>query len=143
MNKENLNNNGFTLIEVVASIVLLTIVLVIFSSIFLQMDNINGKNGDNLDAANAGKELLVELKKKSYSEITSGSLPTSITNYSIEGSNPIIIKGNYIYLNRSFNFVISINDTIESGTQSLRRMKIEITNSSDSTLTTTHGWLEK
>ena len=56
------NNSGFTLIEILASVVLLTVVLSMFLSIFPQMANMNNRTGDNLDAANVGKELLVKYK---------------------------------------------------------------------------------
>ena len=58
------NNSGFTLIEILASVVLLTVVLSMFLSIFPQMANMNNRTGDNLDAANVGKEVLVKMKKK-------------------------------------------------------------------------------
>ena len=57
------NNSGFTLIEILASVVLLTVVLSMFLSIFPQMANMNNSTGDNLDAANVGKELLVKMKE--------------------------------------------------------------------------------
>ena len=60
------NNRGFTLIEILASVVLLTVVLSMFLSIFPQMANTNNRTGDNLDAANVGKEVLVRMKKLTY-----------------------------------------------------------------------------
>lgn len=142
------NNSGFTLIEILASVVLLTVVLSIFLSIFPQMANMNNRTGDNLDAANVGKELLVKMKKLSYENITSETnLPIANTTYTNSTSN-IQISGTYVTNNKNYNVKFNLNKTpdveINNSTTKLRRFSIEILNNQNkNTLTTTYGYIQK
>lgn len=142
------NNSGFTLIEILASVVLLTVVLSMFLSIFPQMANTNNRTGDNLDAANVGKEVLVKMKKMSYENITSKTnLPIDNTTYT-NSTNNIQIKGTYVTNVENYNVEININKThdveINSSTTRLRRFSIKILDDQNkNTLTTTYGYLQK
>ena len=142
------NNSGFTLIEILASVVLLTVVLSMFLSIFPQMANMNNRTGDNLDAANVGKEVLVKMKKMSYENITSKTnLPIDNTTYT-NSTNNIQIKGTYVTNIENYNVEININKThdveINSSTTRLRRFSIKILDDQNkNTLTTTYGYLQK
>lgn len=73
------NMNGFTLLEVLASIVILSIVVVTFLSFFPQMDLINKNTKDNLDSVAVAKELLAELKPFEYTEIDRSSNPITLS----------------------------------------------------------------
>ncbi|QUG42244.1 type II secretion system protein [Psychrobacillus sp. INOP01] len=138
-NKLN-NNKGLTLIEVLASIVLLSIVIISFMSLFPQMTLMNHKTEDNLQAANVGKELLVEIKKLTFESIKNGdSLP--ITNISIDiNSNLTIIDGTY----KSFKVKISLyaNLDISGEIQKLHRIRIEVLDDKSTVLTSTYGYME-
>ena len=140
------NNRGFTLIEILASVVLLTVVLSMFLSIFPQMANTNNRTGDNLDAANVGKEILVKMKKITYTEAL------SITNLPIKEplsinktTDPIIISGTYTSNEKSVKVSISLWTTPAlSGTaQTLHNMKIDVLNSNGLILTSTYGYLNE
>jgi prepilin-type N-terminal cleavage/methylation domain-containing protein len=141
------NNSGFTLIEILASVVLLTVVLSMFLSIFPQMANMNNRTGDNLDAANVGKELLVEMKKLTYTQALTEStpLPIALSQNINKSTNPIIISGTYTSNEKSVKVNISLWPTpAVSGTaQTLHKMKIEVLNSNDQILTSTYGYLKK
>lgn len=142
------NNSGFTLIEILASVVLITVVLSMFLSIFPQMANMNNRTGDNLEAANVGKEVLVKMKKLSYENITSKTnLPIANTTYTNSTSN-IQINGTYVTNVKNYNVEININKThdveVNSSTTRLRRFSIEILDDQNkNTLTTTYGYLQK
>lgn len=142
------NNSGFTLIEILASVVLLTVVLSMFLSIFPQMANMNNRTGDNLDAANVGKEVLVKMKKLSYENITSKTnLPIANTTYTNSTSN-IQISGTYVTNDKNYNVKFNLNKTpdveINNSTTKLRRFSIEILDDQNkNTLTTTYGYIQK
>ena len=136
------NRNGFTLIEILASIVLLTVVISLFLSTFPQMGHMNQRNGDNLKAANVGKELLVDMKKLKYGEVKEiNNLP--LKNASIIATSPnTIIEGVFKPFNVSMTFYPSSEANIKGSAQSLFLMKIEI-KSGKNTLSTTYGYLEE
>jgi len=73
------NMNGFTLLEVLASIVILSIVVVTFLSFFPQIDLFNKNAKDNLDSVAVAKELLAELKPFEYTEIDRSSNPITLS----------------------------------------------------------------
>ncbi|TQR14840.1 PulJ/GspJ family protein [Psychrobacillus soli] len=144
MLNRNKNTSGFTLVEILASVVLLTVVISLFLSMFPQMANINNKNGGNLDAANVGKELLVSMKKIKYDQsIALNNLP--LENAIKIGTSPnIIISGTYNSNNQSFKAKITIWPTPDvNAPQALYRMQIDVMNSNDRILTTTYGYLKK
>ncbi|PZX07073.1 prepilin-type N-terminal cleavage/methylation domain-containing protein [Psychrobacillus insolitus] len=139
------NNSGFTLIEILASVVLLTVVLSMFLSIFPQMANMNNRTGDNLDAANVGKEVLVKMKKITYGDAIEIS---KLTDLPIENAKKIstspntVIEGNYNSFKVRMTIYPNASANVTGTAQSLYLMKIEVMNGNN-TLTTTHGYLEK
>jgi len=139
------NTNGFTLIEILASIALLTVVISLFLSIFPQMANTNNRNGENLNAANVGKELLVEMKKIKYRKaIEINYLPNlPIKNAKNIGNSPnIIIEGDYNSFRVKMTIYPNAEANVKGSSKSLYLMKIEVM-SGENTLTTTHGYLEE
>ena len=137
------NNSGFTLIEILASVVLLTVVLSMFLSIFPQMANMNNRTGDNLDAANVGKELLV--KYKNYKTSPDNVFKTTVTN-ALPPTNTSIEPKISTYIYENFDIVVTIypkaDANVQGSAQSLYLMKIEVMNGNN-TLTTTHGYLKE
>lgn len=129
------NNNGLTLLEVLASIVILSIVVVSFLSLFPQMSLFNEKTKENLDAVTIAKELLVEMKSARYTAIISEpltNLPDGLTiienpTEPLTEGEKMIIEGNY--RNNDVRIVINPNKTsmenIE-GDINYHEMKIDI-----------------
>lgn len=144
-----LNRNGFTLIEILASIVLLTIVISMFLTIFPQMGNMNHRNGENLDAANVSKELLVSIKRNDYNKVSLGtSLPIAVE--SINSLNKdIIIIGNYKLFKVRLTLTIAEEET-DIGKVPLHMLKIEIFDKNQTVLidnkvnvlSTTYGYIK-
>ncbi|MCU9614025.1 type II secretion system GspH family protein [Caldibacillus lycopersici] len=62
--KKMLNQQGVTLLEILVSIVILSIILVSMMYIFPQMGFINQKNQEKTQAINTAKEILVEWQRK-------------------------------------------------------------------------------
>ncbi|MER2008533.1 MAG: prepilin-type N-terminal cleavage/methylation domain-containing protein [Psychrobacillus sp.] len=58
---------GFSLIEVVASLIIITIVLLSFSQLFIQSNKIVHKNNEKLITVNLADAMLVRLKSESFS----------------------------------------------------------------------------
>jgi len=140
------NSNGFSLIEILASIVLLTVVISLFLSVFPQMANMNNRNSGNLDAANIAKELLVEIKKIKFNEASIGTnLPFAVTsvNRSKDGKKKVVF-GDY----KSFKVRLSVTETVEETDVPLHRLKIEIFKKEQdvlietNVLSTTHGYIK-
>ena len=143
------NRNGFTLIEILASIVLLTVIISLFLSIFPQMGNMNHRNGENLDAANVSKELLVSIKKNNYNQVSLGtSLPFAVVSV-----NPlekdIIIIGKYKAFKIRLTLTIAEEET-DIGEVPLHQLKIEIFDKNQTVLidnkanvlSTTYGYIK-
>lgn len=62
--------NGFTLVEILASLTILGIVFISFMTIFPQMVNVNNQTETKLDSMNVAKQLLNEIME------TEGTLPS-------------------------------------------------------------------
>ena len=143
----NKSQKGLTLIEVVASIVILSIVLILGMSIFSQMEKTNSNSKENIDTANIGKELLFELKKLNFSNISNTSLHEINKNFPIEvmtledNGDDLSLIGTYQYLNKIYGVNIYISKDVEIGTRSHRRVMIDIKNSRDNISSTVHGYL--
>lgn len=141
------SQKGLTLIEVVASIVILSIVLILGMSIFSQMEKTNSNSKENIDTANIGKELLFELKKLNFSNISNTSLNEINKNFPIEvmtledNGDDLSLIGTYQYLNKIYGVNIYISKDVEIGTRSHRRVMIDIKNSRDNISSTVHGYL--
>lgn len=154
------NQSAFTLIEVLAAVILLSIVIILTLSIFPHMANLNDKSENNLNTVSVGKEILYKMRDVFFSEIDTGSvvtlntsndLPINLTEIKCNKvtyestcpkNGPIILKGTYEYFEKNYNVEITIQTTIESGTKSFRKLKIDIKNSNNTVLTTTHGYLK-
>jgi len=140
-------SQGFTLIEVVASIVILSMVLILGMSIFSQMEKTNSNSKENLDTANISKELLFELKKINFANINNTSISEINKNFPIEvktlenNSNNLSLIGTYQYLGKVYGVNIYISKVVEIGTRSHRRVMIEIKNSRNNISSTVHGYL--
>jgi len=137
------NRGGFTLIEILASIVLLTVVISMFLSTFPHMSNINNRTGDNLEAANVAKELLV--KFKNYKTTNDNFFKVTVTN-ALPPRNNLLDPKISTFIYDSFDIVLTIypksDANVNGSAQSLYLLKIEVMNG-DNTLTTTHGYLEE
>ncbi|WP_277584453.1 PulJ/GspJ family protein [Psychrobacillus antarcticus] len=140
------NNSGFTLIEILASVVLLTVVLSMFLSIFPQMANMNNRTGDNLEAANVGKEVLVKMKRITYTDAISGTnLPITPSQKINNSTNPIILSGTYTSNGKSTKINISLwpIEAVSGTAQTLHKMKIDVLNPNDLIQASTYGYLKK
>lgn len=111
------NMEGFTLLEVLASIVILSIIIVSFLSLFPQMALFNNNTKDNLDSVAIAKELLVEMKPMEYTDIIFNSevnLPTDSTskltvNTSRSSDAYLVLHGMY----REKSIIVTINRNVE------------------------------
>ena len=76
---------GFTLIEVVASIVIIGIVLISFSQLFIQSNKTAAYNNEKLVTINLADAMLVKLKAESFTKDTS---ITDVNKYFEDNSEP-------------------------------------------------------
>ncbi len=162
------NNNGFTLIEILASIILLTVIISLFLSIFPQMANTNNRNGEYLNAANVGKELLVLVKKNSYNDYNGRLILASSSQLKIENekftinsikeiekvintksAKNIQIKGIFKSINKGFNIEILIsksgvftNEGLEDIFQQ-HQVTLIVRDNNSTQLTTTYGYIDE
>lgn len=138
---------GISLVEVVASIVILSIVIILGMSIFSQMEKTNSNSKENLDTANIGKELLFELKKINFTNINNKSISELNENFPIEvitlenNMKDLSFTGTYQYLDKIYGVNIYISKDVEMDTRSHRRVMIEVKNSRDNISSTFHGYL--
>jgi len=136
------NTKGLTLIEVLASIVLLSIVIVSFMSLFPQMTLMNNKTEENLQSANVGKELQVELRSYKYEQFESSveqliSATQKVEKEPVTNKNIKVYKGQY----KNSDIVVTLyTDSIVSGDiQSLYEFRIEVKDG-DKISTTIYGY---
>ncbi|MEI4769402.1 hypothetical protein WAX74_07055 [Psychrobacillus sp. FJAT-51614] len=131
--KKKLSNQeaGFTLIEIIASVLLLTVVITLFITLIPQMFNMNIRTEENLSAVSIGKKVLADIKENKYdSEITQLKNSSAIdTNLTITSYNP-------------YKVVVTFSPTpdVEGSIQTLYPLKISIEDSSGKQLTTTYGY---
>lgn len=76
------NPKGFTLIEVVASIVIITIVLLSFSQIFIQTNRTAAINNEKLVTINLADAMLAKVQGKTYPKTS------NIQSYFVDNSQP-------------------------------------------------------
>ncbi|AYC29757.1 prepilin-type N-terminal cleavage/methylation domain-containing protein [Paenisporosarcina cavernae] len=98
-------NEGFTLIEVLASIVLISLLFLSFFSLFPHISFLNDKTAENLTAATVAKEIHAELKQQTYTY--SPTQPITIIN-----STPPTVDGNIVRYQgsyRGFDVTIEID----------------------------------
>ncbi|MFJ7826936.1 type II secretion system protein J [Psychrobacillus sp. NPDC096623] len=151
MFRKTKNTNGFTLVEILASVVLLTVVISLFLSIFPQMSNMNNRNGENLDAANAAKELLMLVKENYTLDDSTNNLKGNILDFSISQNNTtsIIVEGTYKALNDKIFFAevkIEKNGAISnSKIDNLYQVTIKVKNRQEDSkaLATTYGYIRE
>lgn len=91
MIKNFLNSRGFTLVEVLASVVLLAVVLSISLSIFPTMFRTNDVNQESLDAVAVAKDVLVNVKNNS----TGSYIPKNQFKKAVTGDPAPV--GDYFY----------------------------------------------
>lgn len=142
MTKFPINEKGLTLIEVLASIVLLSIVIVSFLSLFPQITQFNNVTERNLQAAAVAKEIRVLVKEQDIDFITptlKGRL-SSLTPTTTE--NDISFTG--IYNSFPVNIIINKSKKEVSGVvQDLYQMKISVMNDTNKEISFTYGYLVK
>ncbi len=143
MQKTIKNEQGLTLIEVLASIVLLSIVIVSFLSLFPQITNFNKSTEENLQAAATAKEVRV-LVKEEIESMDSFPSKLSFTN------ERILNDGFYSYIGKynDFEVVIELQDQPFVGdepqqnkTRKLYKYKVSIGESDTRILSTTYGFI--
>ncbi len=143
MQKTIKNEQGLTLIEVLASIVLLSIIIVSFLSLFPQISNFNKSTEENLQAAATAKEVRV-LVKEEIESMDSFPSKLSFTN------ERILNDGFYSYIGKynDFEVVIELQDQPFVGdepqqnkTRKLYKYKVSIGESDTRILSTTYGFI--
>jgi len=76
------NPKGFTLIEVVASIIIISIVLLSFSQIFIQTNRVATTNTEKLVTINLADAMLARVRANTYTK------KTDIQSYFVDNSEP-------------------------------------------------------
>ena len=70
MDKPLHNNKGFTLIEVIASIIIITIILLSFSQLFVQTNRTAATNTEKLVTVNLADAMLERVRARTYTKAT-------------------------------------------------------------------------
>jgi prepilin-type N-terminal cleavage/methylation domain-containing protein len=85
------HEQGYSLIEVIAAIVIIGIVLLGFSQMFIQSNKIAHKNNEKLATVNLADAMLERLKSESFSQDAS---ITNLNDYFVDNSEPNRAKKN-------------------------------------------------
>lgn len=145
MQKSIENQNGLTLIEVLASIVILSIVIVSFLSLFPQITNFNKTTEVNLQAAAIAKEVRVLVKE----EIESINIFPSKLSFTNERT---IMDGVYSYSGKYNEFEVLIevqehpfvgDESQKNDSRNLYKYKVSVGNSETRVLSKTFGFISK
>ncbi|MEH6947676.1 type II secretion system protein [Bacillus sp. JJ634] len=131
------NNNGFTLIEVLASITILGIVLTVFLSFFSNSMTFSVKAEDKLTAINLAEKELYDVTNsiEAYCKINDCEGPDSISPDKY--TRPDISLNNKIYLST----VTPLQNT-EGSLLGLLPISITIYSEDNKELTTVYGYVE-
>lgn len=142
MTEFSANEKGLTLIEVLASIVLLYIVIVSFLSLFPQITLFNNVTEKNLQAAAVAKEVRVLVKEQDidFSTPTLNGKLSSLSPTTTE--NDIVFTG--LYNSFYVNIIIDKSKIEVSGeVQDLYQMKISVMNDTNKEISYTYGYIVK
>lgn len=128
------NEKGLTLVEVLASIVILSIVLVIFMNFFPQMALMNNKNEEKQQAINLAKKELIywQNEMKSQSDLDNFlNTPSTISQFKAECNENISLDFgcgifNYHVNSESFDVIVMIKKTSDLETNSTKLHQIHI-----------------
>lgn len=138
------NQKGLTLIEVIASIAILSIILLSFMKFFPQMGLLNNKNEEKQLAINEAKSQLVEWQKK---QPIQDALKTNTLATLAGCNNPTETIDGILYnvcISQSGNFdvIVKIAQTSDIATEPYKLHKMEVIISKDSKeLTKTYGYI--
>jgi prepilin-type N-terminal cleavage/methylation domain-containing protein len=134
------NEKGLTLVEVLISIVILSIILLSFMRFFPQMGYLNKQNEDKTQAINSAKEILIDWQnsndvKDFLNDPALGNLP----GYTSEDSS-------YYYCETtkgSFKVKIKIKKTsdLNSVPTEARFIQVQLLNNSGSIVSETYGYI--
>lgn len=135
------NEQGLSLVEVIASILILSIVIIAFVTIFPQMKSSNENTANNLNAANIAKEFLIVFKSKSYDELRT-EIKVNNFDYKITNENPLTLEGKYKYIEgEKVNVRVTVQSSTALSNITLREMLIEILNGNNIVIAEIHGYL--
>lgn len=137
MCKKKTHQSGFTLVEILASVVLLTVVISLFLTLVPQMFAMNDRTEDNLKATLVAKEVIAAIKQRDYDSQLNALLVSSPPKYDFTIDNDIKYK--------PYNIKVTINPTPDvSGTiQKLYRLTVDVKDKNGKILTTTYGYFDK
>ncbi|MBS4191477.1 prepilin-type N-terminal cleavage/methylation domain-containing protein [Bacillus sp. FJAT-49705] len=133
------NQKGITLLEVLLSILILSIILVTIMKFFPQMGLMNQKNVDKTEAINIAKEELIAWQKNkeinSLLKLNSVELPSNITE-----------DADYYYSEKrkkKFNIHIKINKKSDliTGPIKANQIHIQLLNDNNSVVTEIYGYI--
>ena len=144
LNKKKFNNqSGFTLLEVLAAITILSIVLITFFSFFSQGILFSSKNEDKIVAVNLARDVLGVIKTNEQmidsSNTSEEIITTFLTELKLESTPPYCFtQYNDCYYPR----VSILPPTPEEERLNLVRVKVEIYLEEERLLTETYGYLK-
>lgn len=134
------NEKGLTLIEVLASIALLSIVIVSFLSLFPQITNFNDSTEKNLQAAAVAKEVRVLVKEEA-------TIPHHQNfSFTYERTGPSNEKYMYKGQHNQFQVLLEIDENpFNQGRsmQNLYKFKVTILNDENNQLSITYGFISQ
>ncbi|MCP8617932.1 prepilin-type N-terminal cleavage/methylation domain-containing protein [Salirhabdus salicampi] len=130
------NEKGLTLTELLASIVIISIILLSFFSLFAQGATFTQKNDSSIKGTNLAKVVLDELQSKDALPATNGEY-TSFNSENNPYINAVNEDGTFID-NEKLKLKLIIND--EEHTE-LRKVKIEIVNQDNTRITETYKYV--
>jgi prepilin-type N-terminal cleavage/methylation domain-containing protein len=139
MTKFPVNEKGLTLIEVLASIVLLSVVIVSFLSLFPQITQFNNVTEKNLQAAAVAKEVRVLVKDQEIDFMTPTLLGKLSTLTPSITEDDITFTG--IYNSFTVNIIIDKSKEVSGEVQDLFQMKISVMNDANKEISYTYGYI--
>ena len=118
---------GFTLLEVVASIVIITIVVISFARLFVQSNNVAHYNNEKL--------VLINLADAELERVQAiGFVDKVALNHYISTEKKIVMNGK--------DYKIKIEDTTSSGDKDLKLIHLKVTASINSTKSVAEGYVK-
>ncbi|WP_164668370.1 type II secretion system protein [Virgibacillus doumboii] len=119
-----INNKGFTLIEIIASIAILGMVITVFLPIFPQILSWNEKTDDELVASNLLGQAVHDIKE----------------NYKKTGTIPEL---DYTLNNETYNVTVELSQTGDEADLGLQRVHITIISQNGTELSDTYSYLSQ
>lgn len=133
------NERGVTLIEVLVSIVILSLILGSFMTIFPQMGFMNKQNQDKIQGISSAKQILIEWQHSPELKAFLLNPSVGLPEYTSEDANYYYFKTTEA--SYTANFKVKKVSDLKTGPSKALYIQVQVLNSRGNTVSETYGYI--